>query len=121
MQIDALLRGDGKPWASARREAAIGHRAVCDALALHYEARGKTPQRHHFINESRLINEVITGAFAGRNRDQLNVAELELVTLAELRDTALIGTGMPYAERKANLLEYVRQLQGRHLLGGKAA
>jgi len=121
MQIDALLRGDGKPWANARREAAIGHRAVCDALALHYEARGKTPQRHHFINESRLINEVITGAFAGRNRDQLNVAELELVTLAELRDTALIGTGMPYAERKSNLLGYVRQLQGRHLLGGKAA
>jgi hypothetical protein len=120
-QIDALLRGDGKPWANARREAAIGHRAVCDALALHYEARGKAPQRHHFINESRLINEVITGAFAGRNRDQLSVAELELVTLAELRDTALIGTGMPYAERKSNLLEYVRQLQGRHLLGGKAA
>jgi len=120
-QIDALLRGDGQPWTNARREAAIGHRAVCDALALHYEARGKTPQRHHFINESRLINEVITGAFAGRNRDQLNVVELELVTLAELRDTALIGTGMPYAERKSNLLEYVRQLQGRHLLGGKAA
>lgn len=120
-QIDALLRGDGQSWTNARREAAIGHRAVCDALALHYEARGKTPQRHHFINESRLINEVITGAFAGRNRDQLNVAELELVTLAELRDTALIGTGMPYAERKSNLLEYVRQLQGRHLLGGKAA
>lgn len=120
-QIDALLRGDGQSWTNARREAAIGHRAVCDALALHYEARGKTPQRHHFINESRLINEVITGAFAGRNRDQLNVAELELVTLAELRDTALIGTGMPYAERKANLLRYVRQLQGRQLLGGKAA
>lgn len=121
MQIDALLRGHGQSWTNARREAAIGHRAVCDALALHYEARGKTPQRHHFINESRLINEVITGAFAGRNRDQLNAGELELVTLAELRDTALIGTGMPYAERKANLLCYVHQLQSRHLLGGKAA
>ncbi|WP_055136756.1 KilA-N domain-containing protein [Pseudomonas corrugata] len=113
-QVDALLRGESKPWASARREAAIGYRAVCDALALNCEAQGKTPQRHHFINEARLINEVITGAFVGRNRDQLNAGELELVTLAELRDTALIGSGMAYAERKANLLCYVHELQSKH-------
>jgi hypothetical protein len=114
-QVDALLRGESKPWASARREAAIGYRAMCDALALNCEAQGKTPQRHHFINEARLINEVITGAFTGRNRDQLNAAELELVTLAELRDTVLIGQGMAYAERKSNLLRYVHELQGKHL------
>jgi hypothetical protein len=121
MQIDALLRGDGKPWASARREAALGYRAMCDALALHHEARGKTPQRHHFINEARLINETITGAFAGRSREQLSAAELELVTLVELRDTALMGTGMPYAERKANLSQYMQALQGKRLAGGRAA
>ena len=113
-QVDALLRGESKPWASARREAAIGHKAVCDAIALNCEAQGQTPQRHHFINEARLINEVITGAFKGRNRDLLSVAELELVTLAELRDTALIGASMAYAERKANLLRYVRELQSKH-------
>ncbi len=114
-QVDALLRGESKPWASARREAAIGYRAMCDALALNCEAQGKTPQRHHFINEARLINEVITGAFTGRNRDQLNATELELVTLAELRDTVLIGQGMAYAERKSNLLRYVHELQSKHL------
>ena len=113
-QIDALVRSESKPWASSRREAAIGYRAVCDALALNCEARGKTPQRHHFINEARLINEVITGAFTSRNRDQLNTAELELVTLAELRDTALIGASMTYAERKANLMRYVHELQSKH-------
>ena len=95
LQIDSLLRGESKPWASARREAAIGYRAVCDAVALNCEAQGKTPQRHHFINEARLINEVITGTFAGRNRDQLSAHELEVITLAELRDTVLIGQGMP--------------------------
>ena len=115
LQIDGLLRGESKPWASARREAAIGYRAVCDALALNCEAQGKMPQRHYFINEARLINEVITGAFIGRNRDQLNSAELELVTLAELRDTVLIGSGMAYAERKTNLLRYVHELQSKHL------
>lgn len=113
-QIDALLRGESKPWASARREAAIGHKAVCDAIALNCEAQGKTPQKHHFINESRLINQVITGSFAGRDRNQLSAAELEIVTLAELRDSGLICAGMTYAERKANLLAYVRKLQDRH-------
>lgn len=120
LQIDSLLRGDGKPWASARREAAIGYRALCDALAINYETQGKTPQRHHFINEARLINEVVVGTFAGRNRDQLNCGELELVTLAELRDTVLIGIGLSFAERKANLMGYVRGLQTKQL-GGKAA
>ena len=115
LQIDSLLRGESKPWASARREAAIGYRAVCDAVALNCEAQGKTPQRHHFINEARLINEVITGTFAGRNRDQLSAHELEVITLAELRDTVLIGQGMPYAERKCNLLGYVRGLLGKQL------
>lgn len=113
-QVDALLRGESKPWASARREAAIGHKAVCDAIALNCEVQGKTPHRHHFINESRLINQVVTGSFAGRDRDQLSAAELEIVTLAELRDTALIGAGMAYTERKANLLDYVRELQAKH-------
>lgn len=114
MQIDALLRGDMKSWTNARREAAIGHKAVCDAIALNCEAQGKTPQRHHFINESRLINQVVTGSFAGRDRDQLSAAELEIVTLAELRDSGLICAGMTYAERKTNLLAYVRKLQDKH-------
>lgn len=113
--IDGLLRGESKPWASARREAAIGYRAVCDALAINCEAQGKTPQRHHFINEARLINEVVAGAFAGRNRDQLSAGELELVTLAELRDTVLIGRGLSFAERKASLLAYVQGLQTKRL------
>lgn len=115
LQIDGLLRGESKPWASARREAAIGYRAVCDALAINCEAQGKTPQRHHFINEARLINEVVAGAFAGRNRDQLSAGELELVTLAELRDTALIGRGLSFGERKASLLAYVQGLQTKRL------
>ncbi len=113
MQIDGLLRGDGPSWGDARRGAALGYRAVCDALALSCEARGKEPQRHHFINEARLINEVITRAFAGRDREQLSVAEI--------RDSALIASGMAYAERKANLLGYVRGLQTKHLAGGRAA
>ena len=114
-QIDGLLRENRKPWSAARREAAIGYRGLCDAVKLNCELRGKTADRHHFINEARLINEVIAGSFAGRDRDQLSTAELEALTLAELRDTVLIGLGMPYGERKQNLLGYMRGLLGKSL------
>lgn len=110
LHIDDLLRGGDSSWVNARREASLGYRGLCDALALNCEAQGKTPQRHHFINEARLINEVVTGTFAGRDRDQLNARELEIITLVELRDSVLIGQGLDYAERKANLVRYVRQL-----------
>lgn len=120
MHIDDLLRGTGHSWGNARREASLGYRGLCDALALNCEARGKTPQRHHFINEARLINEVITGTFAGRDRDQLTAHELEIVTLVELRDSVLIGQGLAYGERKTNLLQYVQRLLSKRI-GSDAA
>lgn len=115
MQIYDLLHGGHKPLSTARREASIGYRAMCDALSISYQARGKTPQRHHFINEARLISTVIAGAFGGRTRDQLSANELELVTLVELRESVLIGQGLPFAERKANLLGYAQGLQVKRL------
>jgi hypothetical protein len=119
-QIDGLLRGTHKPLATARREASIGYRAMCDALAISYQACGKVPQRHHFINEARLIGAVIADAFDGRTRDQLSASELELVTLVELRESVLIAQGMPFAERKANLLGCAQGLQVKRL-GSDAA
>ena len=112
--IDALLRGEQGNWQQARLQSAVGYRGLCDALALSCEERGKTPQRHHFINEARLINQVITGQFAGRDRDQLTAEELLLVSLIEIRDVLLIGQGKAFAERKSALCRYVRELQEKH-------
>ncbi|MNR54722.1 hypothetical protein D3C85_1749560 [compost metagenome] len=64
---------------------------------------------------------MITGAFAGRSRDQLSAAELQIDTLVELRDTALLGADMSYADRKANLLGYAQTLQTKHLTEGSAS
>lgn len=115
LRIEDLLHGGGKSWNSARREASLGYRGLCDALALHCEAQGKAPRPHYFINEARLINEVITGTFAGRDRDQLTAHELEIITLVELRDSVLIGQGLAYGERKTNLLQYVQQLLSKRI------
>lgn len=114
-QIDALVRGDQAKWQQARQQSAVGYRGLCDALAIAYEESGKTPQRHHFINEAKLINHVITGQFAGRNRDELSAHELVLVTLIEIRDVLLIGQGKDSAARKASLLRYVQSLTAKHL------
>lgn len=120
LRIEDLLHGSGQSWQSARREASLGYRGLCDALAMHCEAQGKAPRPHYFINEARLINEVITGTFAGRDRDQLTAHELEIVTLVELRDSVLIGQGLAYGQRKTNLLQYVQQLLGKRI-GSDAA
>jgi hypothetical protein len=110
-QVDALIRGELDTKAIARRQAAIGYRSLCDALSLISEANGRPAKAHVFMNEARLINEVITGLFAGRDRDQLSQTELELVMLVENRDVLLIGQGKDYAARKAELGAYVRQLR----------
>ena len=115
LRIEELLRGNGQNWANTRREAAIGYRAVCDAVHLNCEALGKAPQRHHFINEAKLINSIVAGTFAGRDRNQLSAQELEAITLVELRDSMLIARGMPYAERKTNLLSYMQDLLAKQI------
>lgn len=114
-QIDALVSGDQAKWQQARQQSAVGYRGLCEALAIAHEESGKTPQRHHFINEAKLINQAITGQFAGRNRDELSAHELVLVTLIEIRDVLLIGQGKDFAARKASLLRYVQSLTAKHL------
>ncbi|MDH4552847.1 KilA-N domain-containing protein [Pseudomonas sp. BN607] len=114
-QIDALLRGEQGNWQQARLQSAVGYRGLCDALAVAFEERGTSPQRHHFINEARLINQVITGQFAGRNRDQLSAEELLLVSLIEIRDVLLIGQGKDFDARKKALLRYFQSLRAKHL------
>ena len=119
-QVDALVRGELNSRSVARRLAAVGYRSLCDALLITHDSIGKTTKPHHYMNEARLITEVITGAFKGRNRDQLTQAELELIMLVENRDVLLIGQGKDFAARKKHLLGYVGDLQMK-LIGSKAA
>lgn len=114
-QLEGLVLGELAAKAVARRQAAMSYRSMCDALYITQQAIGKTTKPHHYMNEARLINEVVTGAFAGRNRDQLTLAELELVMLVENRDVLLLGLGKEYAARKVALNAYMEQLRTNHL------
>lgn len=114
-QVDALLRGEQGHWQQAHLQSAVRYRGLCDALAIACEERGTSPQCHHFINEARLINQVVTGQFAGRNRDQLSAEGLLLVSLIEIRDVLLIGQGKDFYARKKALLRYIHSLRAKHL------
>lgn len=109
MQIDSLLR-NGKQWKESRRESALGYRAMSDAVLLVRQALGKEVKRHHFMNEARLINGIMTGIYKGRDRDQLSREELDLVRLLEDRNAFLIAREHTYEQRKKELTAFLAQL-----------
>lgn len=106
-QIEAFLSKDVIVLDAARRQAAMSYRSVCEALVITHEALGKQTKPHHYMNEARLINEILTGHFQGRDRTQLTLSELEMVTLMENRDVLLLGQGKDFRTRKAELTQYL--------------
>lgn len=114
MQIDNLIR-NGKDWKISRRESALGYRSMSDAVSLVRQALGKEIKPHHFINEARLINGIMTGVYKGRDRDQLSREELDLVILLENRNSILIAMGHSYDQRKKELIVFLAQLTIKHI------
>lgn len=119
-QIKRLIQGGAEDWQQLRDSAAIGYRGMCDALQLTREAQGKPSARHHFINEVRLINNVVFGQSKGMDRDSLSSAELRLLALIEQRDTFLLGRGLDYQQRKQELTRYAQEQLMPKLQGGAA-
>lgn len=109
-QMDVLVSKDIAALEAAQRQAATSYRSLCEALLITHQAVGKETKPHHYMNEARLINEVLTGVFQGRNRAELTLSELELVTLMENRDVLLLGQGKDYPSRKSALSQYLDQL-----------
>ncbi|WP_225915615.1 KilA-N domain-containing protein [Pseudomonas urmiensis] len=109
-QMEASTLRDVVAVEAARRQAAMGFRSLCEALVITHQAIGKETKPHHYMNEARLINEILTGVFQGRDRSQLTIPELELITLMESRDVLLLGQGKGYSDRKAALTQYLGQL-----------
>ncbi|WLI73613.1 hypothetical protein B6N23_01335 [Halomonas alkalicola] len=107
MQIDAVIHGPQDGWQHLRDAAAIGYQGMCDALSLTREAQGKQSSRHHFMNESRLINSILFGEPTERDRDTMTPSDLRLVAMTEQRNIFLLGQGMSFQERKQALAEYV--------------
>ncbi|AJG21105.1 Rha family transcriptional regulator [Cupriavidus basilensis] len=98
-------------WAEARREVAANYAVVAEMLAMRREAEGKETKAHHYTNEVRLINFAFAGKFGPLDRGSLSHSELHILNRLQIRDSALIGVGKPYDERKVALVTYAAELR----------
>jgi hypothetical protein len=114
-QIDAILRGEhlDLKWLKSRYYAASSYRVLNEVLQSTKQAEGKEPKQHHFMNEAKLLNGVMTGEFKGRDREHMTKDELE--TLAHLEDlnAVLLARGWNYDARKDRLTEEAKKYQNR--------
>ena len=102
IQIERLLKGQHShfDWKRLRHEAASSYKVMQDILAAVRADQGKPTAPHHYINEARLVNWALAGAFAKLDREALPVHELDLLAKLELKNATLIGRGVSYADRK---------------------
>src|SRR5699024_726548 len=106
-QIDELIRGE-LDVKRARHQSAASFKVMMGILQLQRDAIGKKTQPYHYINEHRLINWCITGAYTALDRDSLSNDELDLLARLEERNACLIAMGMSYPLRKQALIEHIR-------------
>jgi hypothetical protein len=89
----------------ARHSAAASFKSMNNVLELVRKDDGKETASHHYANEARLINRVITGNWAGMDRDELPVETLDLLAHLEARNTVLIARGVDFKARDVALRE----------------
>lgn len=101
-QIRALIAGHHPhfDWKRARSEAASSFKVMAEVLKLVREESGKVTASHHYANEARLINGVLSGQFSAMDRERLSEFDLNLLARLEVRNSVLIGRGLPYQDRK---------------------
>ncbi|EJM22462.1 Phage regulatory protein Rha (Phage-pRha) [Pseudomonas sp. GM21] len=80
-------------------------RLMCDALQQARAAAGKSTESHHYRTEGLLCNWVLTGTFSPIADSALNITALRELKKIRCRNTALILSGTPYAQRKTLLRE----------------
>lgn len=105
MQIDSILRGD-IDQKKLRHEAASSFKVMQSVLQLVREEQGKATASHHYSNEARLINFVISRKFQAIDRDQLTCGELDLLAKLEEKNAVLLGRGVDYDSRKKVLEQF---------------
>lgn len=115
IQIDNLIRGGGD-HKRARHEAASSHKVMCQILQVAREMQGKQTAGFHYSNESKLVNWACGAGFEGLDRDAMTAQELDTLAAREIQNAVMIGSRVPYAERKA-ILGAIRELppEGRKL------
>lgn len=93
-------------WKFQRSAAASTTKVANDILKMTRESQGKDTAGHHYANEQRLINSILSGEYKGLDRESLDADQLGLLAHLQERNAVLIGRGLSYAQRKAVLPQY---------------
>lgn len=106
----------------ARHEAAASCKVMHAMLTAAREREGKATASHHYINEARLVNWALAGEFVGIDRNSLSASDLDLLAKLEEHNAVLIGSQVPYADRKTALRVFAEgwRTQRQPLLGAAA-
>ena len=107
-QIDALIRGTHCHYdrLKARDTAAVSFKFMNEMLKLVRLEVGKETLEHHYQNEAKLLNWLVTGEFKAIERETLNTEELDLLSALEKRNAVLLGHGLKYDDRKPKLAQF---------------
>jgi hypothetical protein len=121
-QIDSLLRGNHPhyDWKRSRHSCVSSNKTLNLSIKMTRERLGKTCAPHHFSNEARLINHVMTGTFGKLDRDSLGIGDLDLLSKLEVLNTVLVANNMPYPDRKEELERYAADQRGPRLIESAA-
>ena len=111
LQIDALIqkKHPSIDWKRSRHASASTNKVMAAVLQQIRARLGKTTASHHYSNEARLVNWVLTGEFRGIDRNSLTQADLDLLAALEERNAVLIGCGMAYDARKYDLTQFAQE------------
>ena len=86
-------------WNLRRILAASGYKLMGQAVSAAHDPA----KPYHFSNEAKMINGVMTGRFAGFERDAATEEQLEALAWLESHNATLIDLGMDYHERRDRL------------------
>ena len=106
-----------KDLLAAKRAA---HHPMMDALVECREEQGKLTATHHFTNENRLCNGVVSGNFHALDEQALDNEQLNLLTKVRERNAALLVAGLDYETRKVRLVAFATRLRTRLISHGQA-
>ena len=87
-------------WIRERLSSKGDYKVMNATLKETRKIEGKDTASHHYQNEAKLINWVISGEFKGLDRDSLSKADLEMMNVLQVRNSVMMGVGKSYKERK---------------------
>lgn len=96
-------------WKTARHISVATNKLQAASVKDRLNSEGREPEARHFMRESKLVNGMVFGKFAGVERDGLPQSDLDMIAKVEMKNAGLLLNGYQYDQRKANLTRFVAE------------